>query len=83
MFYFKILLLSVTYQETGSLAVCVYVFVFISTDASEFFVRSKVTQTAKRIHNTSTVARTGTVLNLGQLGSTGPLPQFPPDLCFL
>ena len=69
MFYFKILLLSVTYQETGSLAVCVYIFVFISADASEFFVRSKVTQTAKRISNASTVAQTGAIVNRVPTGS--------------
>lgn len=49
MFYLKILLLSVTYQQTGSLFFFVYIFVFVSTDASEFFIRNKVTQTAKRI----------------------------------
>ena len=48
MFYLGALLSTVTLQGTGNLFSCVYVFVFVSTDASEFFVGSKVTLPAKR-----------------------------------
>ena len=48
MFYLGTLRLTVALQGCGSLFSCVYVFVFVSTDASECFVRSKVTLPAKR-----------------------------------
>lgn len=48
-FYLKIVRLSDTCQQTGSL------FVSVSKDVSEFFIRSKVTQIAKNISSASTV----------------------------
>lgn len=46
LFYLEIVLLSVTHQDWQPFFLCL--FVFVSSDASEFFARSKVTLTAKK-----------------------------------